>query len=82
MGGDTTPTLSTVYTGGYGYRLKARLIMEEFNHAGPLMRLMLRLYPSINDTDIPSCGLQSAPFGGTATVSLAAVNLDRLPRMN
>lgn len=42
MGGDTTPTLSTVYTGGYGYRLKARLIMEEFNRAGPLMRLMLR----------------------------------------
>ncbi|MDP2694988.1 MAG: Crp/Fnr family transcriptional regulator [Gallionella sp.] len=42
MGGDTTPTLSTVYTGGYGYRLKARLIMEEFNRAGPLMRLILR----------------------------------------
>ncbi|MDO8294263.1 MAG: Crp/Fnr family transcriptional regulator [Gallionella sp.] len=42
MGGNTTPTLSTVYTGGYGYRLKARLIMEEFNRAGPLMRLMLR----------------------------------------
>lgn len=42
MGGDTTPTLATVYTGGYGYRLKARLIMEEFNRAGPLMRLILR----------------------------------------
>jgi len=42
MGGNTTPSLATVYTGGYGYRLKARLIMEEFNRAGPLMRLMLR----------------------------------------
>ena len=27
---------------GYGYRLKARLLMEEFNRAGPMMRLMLR----------------------------------------
>ena len=42
MGGNTTPSLATVHTGGYGYRLKARLIMEEFNRAGPLMRLMLR----------------------------------------
>ena len=42
MGGNTTPSLATVYTGGYGYRLKAQLMMEEFNRAGPLMRLMLR----------------------------------------
>ena len=42
MGGNTTPSLATVYTGGHGYRLKAKLLMEEFNRAGPLMRLMLR----------------------------------------
>jgi CRP-like cAMP-binding protein len=42
MGGDTTPGLATVHTGGYAYRMKARLMMEEFNRAGPLMRLMLR----------------------------------------
>ena len=42
MGGKTTPSLATVQTGGCGYRLKGRLIMEEFNRAGPMMRLMLR----------------------------------------
>ncbi|GAB6141639.1 Crp/Fnr family transcriptional regulator [Methylosoma difficile] len=42
MGGNTTPNLATVYTGGYGYRLKARLMMDEFNLAGPMMRLLLR----------------------------------------
>jgi CRP-like cAMP-binding protein len=42
MGGNTTPSLATVQTGGCGYRLKGRLMMEEFNHAGPMMRLMLR----------------------------------------
>ncbi len=42
MGGDTTSSLASVYTGGHGYRLKARLMLEEFNRAGPMMRLMLR----------------------------------------
>lgn len=42
MGGNSTPSQATVQTAGYGYRLKARLLMEEFNRAGPLMRLMLR----------------------------------------
>lgn len=42
MGGNTTPSRATVCTGGYGYRLKARLMMDEFNRAGPMMRLMLR----------------------------------------
>lgn len=42
MGGNTTPSLATVQTAGSGYRLKGRLMMEEFNHAGPMMRLMLR----------------------------------------
>jgi CRP-like cAMP-binding protein len=42
MGGNTTTSLATVQTGGYGYRLKGRLMMEEFNRAGPMMRLLLR----------------------------------------
>ena len=42
MGGDSTPCRAIVQTGGYGYRLKGRLMMEEFNRAGPMMRLMLR----------------------------------------
>ena len=42
MGGNTTPCQATVQTGGYGYRLKVKLLMEEFDRAGPLMHLLLR----------------------------------------
>jgi len=42
MGGHTTPSQATVQTGGYGYQLKASVMLEEFNLAGTLMRLILR----------------------------------------
>ncbi len=42
MGGDTTPSRAVVQTGGHGYRLKAQILMEEFNRAGPVLRLLLR----------------------------------------
>ena len=34
MGGNTTPSQATVQTAGHGFRLKARLMMEEFDRAG------------------------------------------------
>lgn len=34
MGGMAPPSRAIVYTGGYGYRLKAQVLMEEFNRAG------------------------------------------------
>lgn len=42
MGGETTPSWATVQTAGHGYRLKAALMLQEFNHAGPVQRLLLR----------------------------------------
>jgi CRP-like cAMP-binding protein len=42
MGGDTTPSRAVVQTGGSGYRVPARILMEEFDRAGPVMRLLLR----------------------------------------
>jgi len=42
LGGNTTPSRATVLTAGYGYRLKGGLMMEEFNRAGAMMRLLLR----------------------------------------
>jgi CRP-like cAMP-binding protein len=42
MGGDSTPSRAVVQTSGFGYRMPAHLLMEEFNRAGPVMRLMLR----------------------------------------
>jgi CRP-like cAMP-binding protein len=47
MGGDSTPSLATVQTAGYSYRLKKRALMDEFNRtggrrSGVLHDLMLR----------------------------------------
>ncbi|ACT51899.1 MULTISPECIES: Crp/Fnr family transcriptional regulator [Methylovorus] len=42
MGGETTPSRAVVQSEGYGYRLKAQLLKDEFNRAGPVMRLLLR----------------------------------------
>lgn len=42
MGGATTPSRAVIQTGGFGYRLPVRYLMEEFDRAGPVMRLLLR----------------------------------------
>jgi CRP-like cAMP-binding protein len=42
MGGNTTPSRAIVQTAGHGYRLKARLLMEEFERRGVLQHLLLR----------------------------------------
>ena len=42
MGGETTPSRAVVQSAGFGYRLKAQLLKQEFNHSGPMMNLLLR----------------------------------------
>ena len=42
MGGNTTPSSAVVATAGQAYRLERRVIIEEFNRAGPLQKLLLR----------------------------------------
>lgn len=42
MGGDTTPSSAVVQTAGVGYRLERHLMLQEFNRAGLLQRLLLR----------------------------------------
>lgn len=42
MGGGTTPSRAVVQSAGHGYRLRAQLIQDEFNQAGPVMHLLLR----------------------------------------
>jgi CRP-like cAMP-binding protein len=42
MGGDSMPSRAVVLTAGHGYKLKARLLKEEFNRGGPMMHLLLR----------------------------------------
>jgi len=42
MGGESTPSRAVVQSAGTGFRLKASLVMEEFNLAGPVLHLLLR----------------------------------------
>jgi len=42
MGGETTPSRAVVQSAGQGYRLKAQLLKQEFNRAGPVLHLLLR----------------------------------------
>jgi CRP-like cAMP-binding protein len=42
MGGETTPSRAVIQSAGHGYRLKAHLLKEEFNRAGPVLQLLLR----------------------------------------
>jgi CRP-like cAMP-binding protein len=42
MGGESTPSRAVVQSAGGAFRLRANLMMQEFNRAGPVLRLMLR----------------------------------------
>ncbi|PXX47483.1 Crp/Fnr family transcriptional regulator [Undibacterium pigrum] len=42
MGGETTPSRAVVQCAGHAYRLKAQFLKDEFNRAGPFLRLLLR----------------------------------------
>lgn len=42
MGGESTPSRAVVQSAGHGFRLKAGLMMTEFNRAGAVMHLLLR----------------------------------------
>jgi CRP-like cAMP-binding protein len=42
MGGESTPSRAVVQSAGLGYRLRANLMLEEFNRAGPVLSLLLR----------------------------------------
>jgi CRP-like cAMP-binding protein len=42
MGGETTTTRAVVQSAGLGFRLKASVLLQEFNRAGPPMHLLLR----------------------------------------
>lgn len=42
MGGNTTPSSAVVQTAGHAYRLERGKLLQEFNRAGSLQRLLLR----------------------------------------
>ena len=42
MGGGSTPSRAVVQSAGLGLRLKAQVLKDEFNRAGPVLHLLLR----------------------------------------
>jgi CRP-like cAMP-binding protein len=42
MGGQSTTNRAVVQSAGQGFRLRANLMMQEFNRAGPVLHLLLR----------------------------------------
>ena len=42
MGGETTSSRAVVQSAGNAYRLKSKLLKDEFNRGGPVQRLLLR----------------------------------------
>jgi len=42
MGGASTPSRAVVQSAGHGYRLKASVLMNEFNRGGTVLHLLLR----------------------------------------
>jgi CRP-like cAMP-binding protein len=42
MGGNATPTRAVVQSAGHGYRLRAQIVKNEFNRAGPVLNILLR----------------------------------------
>jgi len=42
MGGESTPSRAVVQRAGQGLRLRAQLLKDEFNRAGPVLHLLLR----------------------------------------
>ena len=42
MGGETTPSRAVVQSAGQGWRLRARVVKDEFERPGPVMHLLLR----------------------------------------
>jgi CRP-like cAMP-binding protein len=42
MGGDSTSSRAVVQSAGLGLRLKAQIVKEDFNRAGPVLHLLLR----------------------------------------
>jgi CRP-like cAMP-binding protein len=42
MGGETTPSRAVVQSAGFGFRLKAQLLKNEFARFGPFLHLLLR----------------------------------------
>ena len=82
MGGNTTPSSAVVQTGGHGYRMPTRHLLEEFNRGGPLLRLLLR-YSQALITQMTQTGVCNRHHNVAQQLCRwLLLTLDRLPSNN
>jgi CRP-like cAMP-binding protein len=79
MGGQTTPSRAVVQTAGHGYQLRSRLLMEEFNRFGLMLRLLLRYTQALitQMTQTAACNRQHSVLQQLCRWLL--LTLDRMP---
>lgn len=79
MDGHHPPGMAVVHIGGYAYRLKARMLMEEFNRGGAMQRLLL-LYTQARITQVSQTAVCNRHHAVEQQLSRWLLQtLDRLP---
>ncbi|MDP3699772.1 MAG: Crp/Fnr family transcriptional regulator [Hylemonella sp.] len=79
LGGETSPSRAVVQSAGRGFRLKARVIKEEFDRSLPVMHLMLR-YAQALITQIAQTAVCNRHHSVQQQLSRwLLMSLDRLP---
>jgi len=82
MGGETTPSRAVVQSAGYGYRLKAKQLKEEFNRGGAVLRLLLRYTQALITQMAQTAVCNRHHSVRQQLCRWLLLSLDRLPAMN
>jgi CRP-like cAMP-binding protein len=72
MGGESTTSRAVVQSAGKGFRLKARLMKQEFHRAGPALHLLLR-YTQALITQMSQTAVCNRPRGQITVLDRAAL---------
>jgi CRP-like cAMP-binding protein len=77
--GDNEPGRAVVLSAGYGYRLKNKLMQEEYNHGGPVLRLMLRYAQTLSAQMAVTIACHRQHTIEQQLCRMLLLSLDRLP---
>jgi CRP-like cAMP-binding protein len=79
MGGRSTSSSAVVHAAGKAYRLKARLVMQEFDRGGPVLHLLLRYTQALITQMAQTSACNRHHAVDEQFCRLLLLTLDRLP---
>jgi CRP-like cAMP-binding protein len=82
MGGDTTPSSAVVQTAGHAYRLESCMLMQEFDRADLMQRLLLRYTQALITQMVQTAACYRHHSIEQQLCRLLLLTLDRLPSNN